>query len=117
MPTDPPPLPLDRQAVVDRYFLEHRAKVLDVAAFLDRADRAGAAGADDDFRLRSLRAAIGILIDGDGERTRRILELLSDPSSEPIPVAPGKGATGAWPGFEGDAPGRTEGAGTEGSGG
>lgn len=97
-----PALPLDRESVIDRYFLEHRAKVLDVAAFLDRVDRAtpaGGAASGDDFRLRSLRAAIALLLDGKPERARRILELLSDPSSEPIAKAPMKGAKGAWEGF------------------
>ena len=100
----PPALPLARESVIDRYFLEHRAKVLDVAAFLDRVDRAKPAGgvaSGDDFRLRSLRGAIAVLIDGEPERARRILELLSDPSSEPIDKAPMKGAKGAWEGFEG----------------
>ena len=90
--------------MIDRYFLEHRAKVLDVAAFLDRVDRAkpaGGPGSRDDFRLRSLRAAIAVLLDGEPERARRILELLSDPSSEPIDKAPMKGAKGAWEGFAG----------------
>ena len=95
------PLPLDRNQVVDRYFLEHRAKVIDVAAFLDRADRASGDG-EEDFRLRSLRAAIGILLDGESDRARRVLELLSDPSEAPIDRAPMKGAMGAWDGFEGD---------------
>ena len=105
MSPEPPPLPLSRRAVVDRYFLEHRAEVLDVAAFLDRVDRADDDLDGDDFRLRSLRAAIGILLDGDDQRTRRVLDLMSDPSTDPIPEAPMKGATGAWDGFEGDAEG------------
>ncbi len=98
----PPILPLDRDSVVERYFLEHRAKVLDVAAFLDRVDRArpeGGSAASEDFRLRSLRAAIAVLLDGEPERARRVLELLSDPTSEPIEKAPMKGAKGAWEGF------------------
>lgn len=106
MTSDPPPLPLSRRDVVDRYFLEHRAKVLDIAAFLDRVDRAGGdATEDEDFRVRGLRASIGILLDGEGERTRRVLELLSDQTADPIEKAPMKGAAGAWDGFEGDAEG------------
>lgn len=104
-PSSPPALPLARESVIDRYFLEHRAKVLDVAAFLDRVDRATAADgstAPEDFRLRSLRAAIAVLLDGQPERARRILELLSDPSAEPIEKAPMKGAKGAWEGFGSD---------------
>ncbi len=77
--------PLTRSAVVDRYFLEHRAKLLDLAAFLDRCDRAGGgsseAGDDEDFRLEAMRRALGLLTDRRPQRTRRILELLSDPGS------------------------------------
>ena len=106
MTPDPPPLPLSRHEVVDRYFLEHRAKILDLAAFLDRVDRArDEDDAGEDFRMRSFRAAIALLLDGEPERARRVLDLMSDPSTEPIPAAPMKGATGAWDGFEGDAEG------------
>ena len=103
MPSSPPPLPLNRRAVVDRYFLEHRAKVLDVAAFLDRVDRA-TPGDDsiEDFRLTGLRAAIELMLDGEPGRTGRILALLSDTTDQPIDVAPGKGASGAWDGFRPD---------------
>ena len=105
MSPEPPPLPLSRREVVDRYFLEHRAKVLDVAAFLDRVDRAKEGTDEDDFRVRSLRASIALLLDGEGDRTKRVLDLLSDPSDQPIAKAPMKGATGAWEGFDGDAEG------------
>ncbi len=105
MSPEPPPLPLSRREVVDRYFLEHRAKVLDIAAFLDRVDRAKEDSDEDDFRVRSLRASIALLLDGEGERTKRVLDLLSDPSDQPIAKAPMKGATGAWEGFDGDAEG------------
>ncbi|MHB1158211.1 MAG: hypothetical protein ACYC26_15405 [Phycisphaerales bacterium] len=91
--------PMARSKVIDTYFIEHRAKVLDVAAFLDRVDRSqpdGAPGSvDDDVRLIAMRDAIALLIDGQGDRARRILDLLSDTTSEPIAKAPGKGAMGA----------------------
>jgi len=107
--TSPIPSPLSRDQVIDRYFLEHRAKVLDVAAYLDRLDRAPGSktpapgsGAGDasggDFREAALRDAIALLIDGQPHRARRILEALSDPTTEPIDRAPGKGASGAYDG-------------------
>lgn len=102
--TAPPPTgacPLSRQAVIDRYFLEHRAKLIDIAAFLDRIDRAAADGAGDqgpDHRMIAFRRALALVADGQPERARRILELFSDPTDEPIPAAGTKGATGAWPG-------------------
>jgi len=88
--------PLTKQAVADLYFLEHRAKVLDLAAFLDRFDRAAGPG-EDDFRVHALRAAVTLLLDGQPERARRVLELWSDRSGEPIDRAPMKGALGAMP--------------------
>lgn len=92
------PVPMTRRQVVDAYFMEHRARVLDLAAFLDRVDRAQPGPgepAGDDFRLAALRQAVAILGDGAPARARRVLELLSDPSTEPIPAAHVKGATGA----------------------
>jgi hypothetical protein len=105
MSSSPPRLPLSRTAVVDRYFLEHRAKVLDLAAFLDRVDRADPDDvcSKDDFRITSLRGAIALLLDGEPERAKRVLDLMSDPSTEPIAAAPMKGATGAWEGFKPDS--------------
>ena len=53
--------PMDRAAVIDRYFLEHRAKLIDLAAFLDRVDRSGD-GTVDDFRITAFRKAIEELV-------------------------------------------------------
>ena len=88
--------PLTRERAVDMYFMEHRAKLIDVAAFLDRVERSG--DGEDDFRMAAFRDALKVLSDGQPERARRVLELFSDPTTEPIEKAPGKGATGAWPG-------------------
>ena len=94
-----PTCPMPRDAVVDRYFLEHRAKLLDVAAFLDRLDRSEAPDdADEDFRVEALQRAIALLIDEKGERAKRVLELFSDPTDTPIDKAPMKGADGAYNG-------------------
>lgn len=95
---------MPRDAVVDTYFMEHRAKLIDIAAFLDRIDRASDSNpdnninSDEDFRLKAMREAISVLIDGKGERAKRILDLLSDPTAEPLESAGMKGASGAWPG-------------------
>ena len=99
MSTSKPTCPLPRQKVIDTYFMEHRAKLLDIAAFLDRIERATAEKPGDDFRVAAFKDAIALLTDGQGERTRRILELLSDPTLQPLESAAGmKGASGAWPG-------------------
>lgn len=87
--------PLTSPEVVDQYFLEHRAKVLDIAAFLDRIDRASSASAPADYRVAALLECIALLHDGAGDRARRIQERLSDRSTEPIDAAPMQGALGA----------------------
>ncbi len=93
--------PAARSRVIDLYFMEHRARVLDIAAFLDRLDRAKDDIGREDFRVRGLREAIAILLDGRGERARRILDHFSDPTEEPIASAAGmKGAFGVYPGTE-----------------
>ena len=90
---------MTQQKVIDAYFMEHRAKLLDIAAFLDRIERAQATKPGDDFRVAAFREAIALLNDGQPQRARRILELLSDPTDLPLESAAGmKGASGAWPG-------------------
>jgi hypothetical protein len=81
------------RAIVDHAFIPVRAKLIEVAAFLDRVERYGAA---DDFRCAALRAAAALLVDGQPERARRILEHLSDPTTEPELESSGKAALGAW---------------------
>ncbi len=92
----PAPVLLSKRALIDRSYLEHRAKLLDLAAFLDRVERAQGDGADD-FRMRALRECCAMLIDTKPNRAQRVLELLSDQSREPIAHAGTKGATGAVP--------------------
>jgi len=78
---------------VDHAFIPVRARLIEVAAFLDRVERHGAA---DDFRCAALRQAAKLLVDGRPERARRILEALSDPTTEPDEKSTGKAAVGAW---------------------
>ncbi|MDA0255550.1 MAG: hypothetical protein O3A18_11795, partial [Planctomycetota bacterium] len=65
--------PLTGPQVVDQYFMEHRAKLLDIAAFLDRLDRAASPDGREDVRVRALRRGIPLLLDGEGGRGRRVL--------------------------------------------
>lgn len=96
--THEPTCPAPRSKVVELYFLEHRAKLIDIASFLDRLDRATPDGPDPDFRVEAFRRAMAIVGDGRPERARRVLELLSDRTTQPIQSAAGmKGAFGACP--------------------
>ena len=87
--------PQTKQQVIDSYFMEHRAKLIDLAAYLDRIDR-GQGEMPNDFREIAFRKAIDILRDGHPNRTKRILESFSDFSTDLPESAEGmKGAAGA----------------------
>ncbi len=86
---------MTRQQVLDLYFMEARAKLIDIAAFLDRVERGEG---EADFRLAGFTNALKALDAGKAQRARNVLLSLSDPSTEPIPCATTKAAGGAWPG-------------------
>jgi len=88
--------PLTQRQLIDQEFMEHRVKVLDLAAFLDRLDRARELDAGDDFRLRSVRDALRLLVDGEGERVQRVQMTFSDPRSELLDRLDTKSAKGAY---------------------
>jgi hypothetical protein len=84
---------MKRQQLLDLYFLDARHKLIELAAFLDRVERA--AGADD-FRLKSFRAALAKLGGKKKNKAREVLFTFSDPTRRPVAQAESKGATGAW---------------------
>jgi hypothetical protein len=83
---------MTQQQVLDLYFLDARHKLIEIAAFLDRVDRAEG---KDDFRLKAFRAALDGLTDKKKEKVKNALLAFSDLSTKPIAKAPGKGAVGA----------------------
>jgi hypothetical protein len=86
---------MTRQQVLDLYFMDARHKLIDLAAFLDRVERAGG---PDDFRLQAFRNALSELGTNQPDKAARILLAFSDPTTEPILAATTKAASGAWPG-------------------
>jgi hypothetical protein len=78
--------PLPANKALDAYFLDARARLLDLAAILDRIGRgAGAAGAADDPRLVRIRQALDVLGDESGGRAERVQKIFSldyDPAWE-----------------------------------
>jgi hypothetical protein len=89
------PSPLSPRELVDEYFIENRTKVLEIAAFLDRLDRADAAYASKDFRMKALTEALGML-SRPGSRLDAIQLLLSDPTTTPLESLDRKSALGAY---------------------
>jgi hypothetical protein len=86
--TSPQPVNL-----VDLGFMDSRSKLIDLAAFLDRVQRAGQ---ESDFRVQALKHAITLLQQNEPQRAKQVLLSFSDPSTDPIPKATMQGAIGAW---------------------
>lgn len=92
--------PMKAKGVIDRYFLENRAKIIDIAAFLDRIDRSTeVSNGYSDFRYRSIFRALHLLTELKDRRTEAILKNFSDLSTELTEnTADLKSACGTWEG-------------------
>lgn len=86
---------MTRQQLLDLYFMEARAKLIDLGAFIDRVERGAG---DEDFRMKAFRSALGELSKAEPHKARRVLLSLSDPTTDPIAAATTKAASGAYPG-------------------
>ena len=87
--------PLAAKEIVDEYFIENRTRLLEIAAFLDRLDRAEPGYAGRDFRTQAFTEALAAMSGGAG-RLERIQLLLSDPTTEPLGALDRKSAFGAY---------------------
>ena len=90
MPDWTPPTTVN---LVDLGFMDSRSKLIDLAAFLDRVQRAGQ---DGDFRVEALKNALTLLSQDKPQRAKDVLLSFSDPSAEPIEKATMQGAIGAF---------------------
>lgn len=86
---------LSQQQLIDLYFMEHRAQILNVAAFLDRMDRSADKNAEHDFRIMALRRALDELVSDRPERVKRIQMILSDQDTSLLDTLDRKAAYGA----------------------
>jgi hypothetical protein len=68
---------MNAQQVLDRHYLDVRARLLEIAATLDRIDRAS--DASDDPRLAQIRQGLEILESNQPERAAEIQQLFSQP--------------------------------------
>jgi hypothetical protein len=87
--------PLSPKELVDEYFIENRTRLLEIAAFLDRLDRADPAYAARDFRMQAFADALNAA-SGSAGRLERIQMILSDPTTEPLTSLDRKSAFGAY---------------------
>ena len=87
--------PRTQRELIEAEFIEHRTKILDIAAFLDRFDRASARDAEDEFRIVAFRRALEDLAAPGFGRVERIQMLLSDQNSELLDERDQQNAFGA----------------------
>lgn len=87
--------PLSGKELVDEYFIENRTRLLEIAAFLDRLERADPSYAAQDFRMKAFTEALANLSQATG-RLDRIQMLLSDPTTAPLEALDRKSAIGAY---------------------
>jgi hypothetical protein len=70
------PIPLNATEVLNREFLELRAQILQMAATLDRLDRA-AGSVNDDPRSARIQKALAVLQSRDGNRAEQVQLIFS----------------------------------------
>jgi hypothetical protein len=87
---------LSQNELLDEYFVENRNRLLEVAAFLDRLERADPTRSTTDFRSKALAAALVSLSVPSRNHLMQLQTLLSDPTTEPIPTLDRKSAIGAY---------------------
>ena len=110
------PSPMTRRQLIDEYFIENRTKLLDLAAFLDRLDRAdeeafsrqsSAISQDQtpntehrtpntDFRMQAFHEALEALCSDAPSRITQVQMIFSDPTTEPLEKLDQKSARGAY---------------------
>ena len=75
----------DAKQILEQTFFEMRWRCLSLAADLDRIERApeGAKLLESDARLRTLREAVRVLLDGRANRAEQIQLLFSDKTPPP----------------------------------
>jgi hypothetical protein len=110
------PCPMTRRQLIDEYFIENRTKLLDLAAFLDRLDRADEEAFSDqpsaisqdrapnteyrtpntDFRMQAFQEALQALCSDTPSRITQVQMIFSDPTTEPLEKLDQKSARGAY---------------------
>jgi hypothetical protein len=93
---------MTRRKLVDEYFIENRTKLLDLAAFLDRLDRAGNEPGERDFRMQAFHEALQAVGSSTPSRVTQVQMIFSDPTTEPLEKLDQKSARGAYDHWQGE---------------
>jgi len=76
--------PLTQAEILNTDFLKARNNLLEIAAFLDRLDRAKALDGEDDFRLVAFRRVLKDVAGSEPDKVKRMQMGLSDLHVEPL---------------------------------
>ncbi|MDB5046160.1 MAG: hypothetical protein JWQ08_2210 [Deinococcus sp.] len=87
--------PLSQKQLLDDYFMDHRAQLLALAAFLDRFERSNLRNAETDFRIEAFKEALHLLVGPGPERARRVQLVMSDQNLDLLDVRDSQSAYGA----------------------
>lgn len=88
---------MNLNALLDEYYLENRHKLVELAAFMDRLDRARDGGVpENDFRVAAMRRGFEVLCSNSIRRARDIELVLSDLSDDPNELPDRTAACGAF---------------------
>lgn len=83
---------LSKKELLDLQFIDARARLIDLAAFLDRIERHEG---EEDVRLKYFKEALPILQENRPDRAKAVLDKFSDFTTELSETAPFQGASGA----------------------
>ena len=73
------PSPLHASEIMQKYFIENRSRLLDLAAYLDRIQRAeSSTSAFEDERIQCLLRGVAELLRSSSDRVDRIQNIFSD---------------------------------------
>jgi hypothetical protein len=70
--------PMSQQALIDEYFMEYRAKLIAVAAFMDRMERSTEQNGEEDFRFKALKEAIDVLSGEESDKVYKMQMIFTD---------------------------------------
>ncbi|MEO5970824.1 MAG: hypothetical protein ABIQ95_12930 [Bdellovibrionia bacterium] len=91
---------MEAHKILQRYFVENRSRLIDIAAYLDRIGRSNDFDqVKEDFRWIAFKKSLQVLLSEEQNKVEKIQEILSDPTQEPLESAKnsnGQSASGAF---------------------
>jgi hypothetical protein len=92
---------MEADKILQKYFVENRSRLLDIAAYLDRIGRANSFGqVKEDFRWIAFKKSLQVLLSEEENRVEKIQEILSDPTQEPHDSSDKTNGKSAWGAFQ-----------------